>query len=109
MRNEGTAISNLIRSLGAAVGISVMVFLLTRNTQRMHAALASDITPYNIAGNPAALAAHVDVHGGAGLLALNGLITNQGAMVAYIGDFRLMMILTLFTLPFLFLFRRAKA
>ena len=44
-----------------------------------------------------------------GLLALNGLITNQSAMVAYIGDFRLMMILTLFTLPFLLLFRRAKA
>ena len=109
LRNEGTALSNLIRSLGAAVGISVMVFLLTRNTQRMHAALAGDITPYNIAGNPAALAAHVDVRSQAGLLALNGLVTNQGAMVAYIGDFRLMMILTLFALPFLLLFRRAKA
>ena len=30
-------------------------------------------------------------------------------MVAYIDDFRLMMILTLLTLPFLLLFRRAKA
>ena len=29
-------------------------------------------------------------------------------MVAYIDDFRLMMILTLLTIPFLFLFRRAK-
>ena len=45
LRNEGTALSNLIRAMGGAVGISVMVFLLTQNTQRMHAALATHITP----------------------------------------------------------------
>ncbi len=41
LRNEGTAIFNLIRSLGGAIGISVMVFLLTQNIQRLHAALGA--------------------------------------------------------------------
>jgi DHA2 family multidrug resistance protein len=108
LRNEGTAISNLIRSTGAAIGISVMVFLLTQNIQRMHAALAGHITAYNMGGNAAAASAHVDIGSARGLMMLNQLITDQGTMVAYIDDFRLMMILTLLTLPFLLLFRRAR-
>jgi DHA2 family multidrug resistance protein len=95
--------------MGGAVGISVMVFLLTQNTQRMHAALAAHVTPYNVSANPALMAAHVNIHTQAGLAALNGLVTDQGAMVGYIDDFRLMVVLTLLTLPFLLLFRRAKA
>jgi DHA2 family multidrug resistance protein len=36
------------------------------------------------------------------------MITNQAAMIAYIDDFRLMMVLTLCTIPFLLLIRRAR-
>jgi DHA2 family multidrug resistance protein len=108
LRNEGTAISNLIRSLGGAIGISVMVFLLTRNIQRLHAALAEHITAYNMQGNMAAASAHVSMAGTRNLMMLDRLITSQGAMVAYIDDFHLLMILTLLTIPFLLLFHRAK-
>ena len=108
-RNEGAAISNLVRSIGGAMGISVMVFLLTQNTARMHAALGEHVTPFNMAANPAASAAHVDVLTTRGLLALDSLVTNQSAMVAYIDDFRLMMILTLLTIPFLLLFERPRS
>ena len=107
LRNEGTAISNLIRSIGAAIGISVLVFLLTENVQRLHASMAEHVTPYNISGSTAALSAHVNAGTASGLMLLNGLITDQATMVAYIDDFRLMMILTLLTIPFLLLFRRA--
>jgi DHA2 family multidrug resistance protein len=107
LRNEGTALSNLVRSMGGAVGISVMVFLLTRNTERAHALLGAHLTPFD-AANPALLATPVDIHSTAGLMQLNRLVTDQSAMIAYIGDFRLMMVLTLLTLPFLFLFRRGK-
>ncbi|HWY63349.1 MAG TPA: DHA2 family efflux MFS transporter permease subunit [Rhizomicrobium sp.] len=108
LRNEGTAISNLIRSIGAAIGISVMVFLLTQNIQRVHASLAEHVTAYNMSGNAAAASAHMDIGTAKGLIMLNQLITDQGTMIAYIDDFRLMMILTLLTIPFLLLFRRAK-
>jgi len=108
LRNEGTAISNLIRNIGAAIGISVLVFLLTQNIQRMHASLAGHVTAYNMTANAAAASAHIDVTTAKGLMMLDRLITDQGTMVAYIDDFRLMMILTLLTIPFLLLFRRSK-
>ena len=47
LRNEGTAFFNLLRNVGSSIGISVVMFLLTQNTQRLHASLAQNITPYN--------------------------------------------------------------
>jgi MFS transporter, DHA2 family, multidrug resistance protein len=108
LRNEGTAFFNLLRNVGSSIGISVVMFLLTQNTQILHASIAEHVTPYNIASNPAAIAAHVDVGTAKGLAALNAMITNQGTMIAYIDDFRLMMMLTLLTIPFLLLIKRAK-
>jgi DHA2 family multidrug resistance protein len=108
LRNEGTAFFNLLRNVGSSIGISVVMFLLTQNTQILHASIAEHVTPYNIASNPAAIAAHVDVGTAKGLAALNAMITDQGTMIAYIDDFRLMMVLTLLTIPFLLLIKRAK-
>jgi DHA2 family multidrug resistance protein len=108
LRNEGTAFFNLLRNVGSSIGISVVMFLLTQNTQILHASLAEHVTPYNVASNPAAIAAHVDVGTAKGLAALNAMITDQGTMIAYIDDFRLMMVLTLLTIPFLLLIKRAK-
>jgi DHA2 family multidrug resistance protein len=106
LRNEGTSFFNLLRNLGSSVGISVVTFLLTQNTQRVHAALVGNITPFNMSGNPAA--AGIDTHSTASLLALNGMITNQSAMIGYLDDFKLMMVLTIVTIPFLLLIRNVK-
>jgi DHA2 family multidrug resistance protein len=107
LRNEGTSFFNLLRNVGSSVGISVVMFLLTQNTQRLHATLGEHITPFNITANPAA--AHIDFGSTSGLLALNGLITTQAAMIGYLDDFKLMMVLTLVTIPFLFMIRNVKA
>jgi MFS transporter, DHA2 family, multidrug resistance protein len=106
VRNEGTSFFNLLRNVGSSVGISVVTFLLTQNTQRVHASLAEHITPFNMASNPAA--AGIDVSSTRSLLALNGMITNQSAMIGYIDDFKLMMVLTIVTIPFLFMIRNVK-
>jgi DHA2 family multidrug resistance protein len=108
LRNEGTAFFSLMRNIGSSIGISVVMFLLTQNTQRLHTALGAHITPYNIASNPAAAVAHVDVGTAKGVAALDAMINNQAAMIAYIDDFKLMMVLTLATIPFLLLIKRAK-
>jgi len=107
-RNEATALSNLIRSTGGAIGISVMVFLITQNTQRLHTALGANITAYNMHGNMAAMSDHVGTHSTQSLMMLDRMVTGQGQMMAYIDDFRLMMILTLLTFPFILIFRRSK-
>jgi DHA2 family multidrug resistance protein len=107
LRNEGTSFFNLLRNLGSSVGISVVTFLLTQNTQRVHASLSEHITPFNIASNPATAA--FDLHHARGLLQLNQVITNQSAMIAYIDDFKLMMVLTLATIPFLLMIRNVNS
>ncbi len=104
LRNEGTAFFNLQRNLGSAIGISVVETLLTRNTQIMHATLAEHVTPYNL-NNPAFLSSDIDPHSHSGITALNHLITNQAAMVAYLNDYKLMMVLTIAVIPLLILLR----
>jgi DHA2 family multidrug resistance protein len=108
LRTEGTAFFNLVRNIGSSIGIAVVIFLLTRNTQKLHASMGEHLTPYNIHGNAAALAAHVDAGSMKGLAALNAMVTNQATMIAYIDDFRLMTVLTLLTIPFVLLIEKAK-
>jgi DHA2 family multidrug resistance protein len=97
LRNEGTALFSLLRNVGSSIGISVVGFLLTQNIQRLHSSLAQDITPYNTAGRSVT-----------GLLGLNGIISNQAAMIAYIDDFWLMMILTIASIPLLLLIKKVR-
>lgn len=102
LRNEGTAFFNLQRNLGSAIGISVVETLLIQNTQIMHSHLAEHITPYNL-NSP--LTAHLDLNNPSGVAALNHMITNQAAMIAYLDDYKLMLVLTLAVIPLLILLR----
>ncbi len=101
MLSQGTALYSLVRNIGSSIGIALVQTLLVRNTQTMHASLAAQV-------NPAALAAAPAVGGiaptsPAGLAMLNGEITRQASMVAYIDDFKLMLALTLLVIPLLWL------
>ncbi|HVC02697.1 MAG TPA: DHA2 family efflux MFS transporter permease subunit [Steroidobacteraceae bacterium] len=102
-RTEGTAFFNLLRNLGSSIGISAVQTLLTRNTQALHESLASHITPYAAALRPELGA---EMSSPAALAALNGEVTRQAGMIAYIDDFKLIMIMTLGLLPLLLLMRR---
>lgn len=95
-RNEGTALFSLVRNVGSSVGISVVETLLTRNTQVMHARLAEHVTPFNEvlkAQMPGATSTP------GGLAMLNHTVTNQASIIAYLNDFKLMLVLTLCTIP----------
>jgi len=108
MRNEGAALFNLMRNIGASVGISVMVALATNNTQAMHASLAAKATPddpvfrwgLDKAFSPDTIA---------GATALDAQINRQATMVAYVDDFRLMFVLTLLTVPLVLFLRGTRA
>jgi len=105
-RTAGTSLFNLARSIGGSIGISIMSALLIRNIQISHADLAAFITPHALSeigrslamnGRTAALAATVD-----------GEINRQASMIAFIDDFRLMMMLALCTLPLVPLLRSPR-
>jgi DHA2 family multidrug resistance protein len=107
LRAEGSSVFTLIRNLGAAVGISIMQGLMVANTQAMHESIAGQVNPSDPA-IAAAMAGRLDLSTQAGLSALNGEITRQATMVAYIDDFQLMLILTLLCIPMLLLMRQPK-
>jgi DHA2 family multidrug resistance protein len=101
LRNQGTAMFSLVRNIGSSIGISVVQALLISNTQIVHSTLAEHVTPFNLAARNPELAQQLSST--AGMAALNAKLTAQAAIVAYIDDFRFMLIITVLTLPMLLL------
>jgi DHA2 family multidrug resistance protein len=109
LRTQGTALYSLVRNIGSSIGISLVIFLLTRNTQLVHAELAGQVTPFNDALFALAPGRIWDMATTLGRAALNAEVTKQAMVVAYANDFKLMMIVALVALPLIFLLKRAKA
>ncbi len=109
LRTQGTSMYSLVRNLGSSIGISVTSAMLVRNTQLNHAAIAAGVTPYNHALQHGA-AAHFwnPLHNG-GAAALNAEITRQATIIAYVDDFKLMMVVSMLALPLVFLLRKPRA
>jgi DHA2 family multidrug resistance protein len=105
MRAQGTAIYSLVRNIGSSIGISLVQTLLTRNTVIAHASLAERVTRGSFAWNNPAVAAAFDVRIPSGAALLDGAVTQQAAMIAYIDDFWFMLFLTLLVTPLLLLIR----
>ena len=106
-RTEGTAIYTLTRNIGSSVGISVVNSLLTRNTQVNHADIAQHITAVNRAlENPNVVRFWNPLSAG-GRAALDALITRQSQIIAYIDDYKLLMIATIAVVPLLVVFKKA--
>jgi len=105
MRAEGTAIYSLVRNIGSSIGIALVQALLVRNTQVVHASLVDRLALANPALQDPTIAATFNMGSAAGLAALNAEITRQAAMVAYIDDFWLMLLLTLLVIPMVLLIK----
>jgi DHA2 family multidrug resistance protein len=102
---QGTAIRSVMRNLGGSIGISVLVSELAQNTQIVHARLVEGLRPDNPLAHAPFLPAPFSLSTPEGIAALNAQVTRQAAMVAYIDDFRLMMLIALCVLPLLLLLR----
>jgi MFS transporter, DHA2 family, multidrug resistance protein len=106
-RTEGAGFYNLSRNIGSSVGISVVNALLTRNTQANHASIASHVTAVNRGFDNPSVAHFWDPLTAAGRAALDSVITEQAQIIAYIDDYKLLMIATLAVFPLLLVFKRA--
>jgi DHA2 family multidrug resistance protein len=94
--------------MGGSIGISVMQGLAVANTQVMHQSLAATINPADPVVT-AGLAQWFDPATIPGLWALNEEVTRQAAMVAYVNDFHLMILIIFICAPMLLLMRPARA
>ncbi|HEY8435416.1 MAG TPA: DHA2 family efflux MFS transporter permease subunit [Sphingomicrobium sp.] len=109
MRTTGAALLNLSRNIGGSIGISVVSTELVRLTQVSHADMAAQITQQTIpTADPTLLQTVAPVAGPAALAYINGLITKQALFIAYLDDFKLMMIITFAILPLLFFMKRGS-
>jgi DHA2 family multidrug resistance protein len=106
LRNDGTPIFSLLRNIGSSVGISIVQAMLTSGTARAHAELAVDINRANVVvqGLPRLL----DPTTPTGRALLDLEVGRQAAMMAYLGDFRFMLALTVLSMPLLLLVRKPR-
>jgi MFS transporter, DHA2 family, multidrug resistance protein len=102
---QGTAIRALMRMLGGSIGIAVLEMQLVQNTQIVHSRLMEWLRPDNPLAQAPFLAAPFSLTTPSGIAALNHEVTRQAAMIGYIDDFALMLLVILGALPLLLLVR----
>ncbi|HZP79917.1 MAG TPA: DHA2 family efflux MFS transporter permease subunit [Pseudolabrys sp.] len=108
LRTEGTAILTLVRNIGSSIGISVVIAELTNSTIRMHANLTEFVTPFNNALQMPDISSILNMSTDAGRALMDGLINQQAAVIAYANVFKLLMVLTLATIPLVFIIGRSR-
>ena len=102
LRPEGSALFGLSRVYGSAIGIAVVQIFFYSNTQAMHLALAKNLTPYRSVAHVAGSIAKP------GLAMLNDMITQQAAVVAVIGQFKILMLAMLIVSPLVLFLRKPR-
>jgi MFS transporter, DHA2 family, multidrug resistance protein len=106
-RTEATSIFYLARSLGGSFGISAVTTLLARNIQTSHADIAAHVTANSV---PAIDLSGLDRFGELGSAAMRMVdmeVNRQAAMIAYLDDFKVMMIAILCAVPLILLLKAA--
>lgn len=107
-RPAATGIYNLSRNIGSSVGISIVAALLVENVQANHADIASYVTPFNRLLQHPVIAHLWNPWTAAGRAALDGVITKQATIIAYVNDFKLLMLVSLVVIPLVFLLRKGS-
>jgi DHA2 family multidrug resistance protein len=106
MRTQATALLSLFRNVGSAIGVSLTSALLARYTQVMHAEIGQYVTPFNRAWQAYPM---LDPTTPGGAAMADAMVNRQAQIIAYIDDYKFMMLTSLPTLLLLFLMRRPKA
>ena len=105
-RTDGSSLLYLFRSIGGSVGISVMTTFFARNIQASHADVASGVTSSSMTMIDPATADRWGSLGDAALMAVDMEVNRQAAMIAYLADFKMMMILVALFIPLILLLKR---
>ena len=109
LRTDGSSLLNLLRSLGASAGISLMTVMLARNTQTSHSDLAGHVTSNVLNSVDVSTVDRFQGLGDAVLRVMDGEVTRQAAMIAYIDDYHLMMWMSFAAVPLAFLMKKNTA
>ena len=109
LRTEGASLFSLLRNIGAAIGVSVTSAVRAHNTQAMHEVIGGSVTPFNRALSiTQGMRTWLDpgTHRGAALL--DRMINQQAQIVAYIDDYKMLILTTLPAILLLLVMRLPK-
>lgn len=106
LRTDGTALMNLVRNVGSAIGISVTTTLLSSSMQEIRSGLTAYATPFNRALGINAPSMYYNLNLPFGQAMLNGAIDVRAAIDAYSNDFLFMFYVTLVVYPLIWMMRR---
>ena len=102
LRPEGTGLFNLSRVYGSTIGVAIVQIFFFNNTQAMHMALVSNLTPYRAAADSPSTSLQA-------LAGLNEMITGQAAFIAVIDQFKILMLAMLVVSPLVLFLRKPVA
>jgi DHA2 family multidrug resistance protein len=106
-RTEATAVYNLVRSIGASIGVSGALAMYVRTSNIMHAQLAEHVTPFN-------RALQAQGHEGWSMATTQALarlereVSLQSTIIGFTGDFWLFALIALAALPLLLFIGKPK-
>jgi len=106
-RTEATAVYNLVRNIGASIGISGALAMYVRTSSIMHAQLVEHASPFN-------KALQAQGHEGWSIATTQALarlereISLQSAIIGFTGDFWLLALISLAALPLLLFVGKPK-
>jgi DHA2 family multidrug resistance protein len=114
--SEGTGLTNLLRNLGGSVGISAITTLVSRNAQTHQALMVGRLSPFNPVFNAhltklqwalipqvGSPAAHDQSYG-----LVYRTLQQQASLWSYLDIFRMLVLVCLFCVPLVFLFKKPK-
>lgn len=105
-RTDGSAVINLIRNMGSAIGVSITTTFLASSMQIVHAQLAEHATPFNrnLAQNAQSMFWNLQMPFGA--TQLDAVINMNAQVIAYANDFLFMFYISLPSLLIILLMRK---
>jgi DHA2 family multidrug resistance protein len=106
-RTEATAVYNLVRSIGASIGVSGALALFVRTGSTMHSQLAEHVSPFNRALQAQA-AQGWSMATTRSLAVLEREVSLQSAIIGFTGDFWIFALIALAALPLLLFIRKPK-
>lgn len=101
LRADGTGLFSLSRNVGSSVGISIVTVLLVQNTQINHAEIGAHVTDFNRAFDAWPISDVLNPLTVSGRAMLDSMVSTQASWIAYIDDFKLLMVLSLVVMPLL--------
>jgi DHA2 family multidrug resistance protein len=95
-RTQGTAQISLVRNVGSAIGISITSALLDRQTHYEHAVLTQYITPFSRTLQAGGSVTKLLAPGNpAGASLLDQIVTTQAQIIAYVDDYKMLLMTTI--------------